>query len=79
MFWRENFGECLSKDVWKTGKAFSCPWLLIHRFFNKRILSLRENSFKPYYFIDGKHGVENFNTPICINFHDLENSRCRGN
>ena len=46
----------------RAGKSFSCLWLLIHWLLNKTTVALGENSWKRNYFIDGKHGMENFNT-----------------
>ena len=44
--------------------------------FKKRTLPLGENSYKHNYFLDGKQSIGNFDTQICIHFHDWENRTC---
>ena len=58
----------------RTGKTFSCSWLLIHGLFNKRTVPLGENSCKRNYCIDGKHSVENFDTVAGKTVHAQENT-----
>ena len=65
MYWEENFAECLSKDFLKKmkrcGKVFSRPWLMIHRLFNKRTVSLGENCCNCDYLLMANI-MDNFNT-----------------
>ena len=67
MLQEENFVVCLSKDVSKNmkraGNTFRCPLLFIYPPFKKRAVPLGENSCKRNYFIDGKHGMGNFDIP----------------
>ena len=44
-----------------SGKTFSCPWLLIHRLFNKKLYHWETDAMRNYV-IDVKHCMENFDT-----------------
>ena len=56
---------------------FSCPLLFIYPLFEKRAVPLGENSCKRNYFIDGKHGMGNFDTPYLQRFSKVGKSYMR--
>ena len=56
--------------------SVNCPWFLILSLFNKITAPLGENSCMRNYFIDGKHGMEEFNSPDLHKFSWLENLTC---